>query len=475
MTALALSMPMVYFSRAPYTEPTAMAGVFGGIILLLAAFKSRKLITFVLAGLLAGVSAIARIDGLLAVTGMVFAVGLAASFSRDSDNRAMLRRGLVAFAVSACAMSLLGFYDVTHNSPSYYHSERHGYVPLYLGFTAITIGSIVLTLLPLGAIRTWLDRGRASVARIALVAILVVSAIMASRPLWWIARFNDPAGYSTVANRQRGAGLKIDPKRSYDEHTVSWLAWYLSWPVIITAAVGLALLGAWLFTRRDMRVLVLLTTFATVSVYYLNKATITPDQIWASRRLLPVVMPGVLIAAAVVPLVISRRKQLMWLAGSVAVLLAILPALSWRHLWDQAEFQGELNGALLACHAVDQVSAGDPHRYVVFAGSVPGTGFWTPTLEIMCNSTVLSVHDASRANLIQVRKNWGNKPVTVIMFNDENVPWQDDSPPQPAYTTRVTIWSQPLTGRPSGTASIQNTFWLGSLLPDGTVAPLPAS
>jgi hypothetical protein len=234
MVALALSMPMVYFSRASYTEPTALAAVIGGLLLLLFAYQSRRLLLYVLAGVLVGVSALARIDGVLAVIGALLAIGLAIVATREVGARRQLRRGAIAFAIGGALASAVGWYDLKYNSPAYYRDQAHDLHLLFALFAVVVVVVVAVSYLPLDGLRALLAARSRVVARLAAGLVLVVCAVMASRPLWWVGRFNtSAAGQQAVAERQKAAGLPIAPTRSYDEHSVTWLAWYFTWPVVI--------------------------------------------------------------------------------------------------------------------------------------------------------------------------------------------------------------------------------------------------
>jgi hypothetical protein len=470
MIALALSMPMVYFSRAPYTEPTAMAGVIGGLILLWSALQTRKVTHFALAGALVGVSAIARVDGVLAVSGVMLGIGLAATFARDRAHRAKLRLGLLAFAAGGMALTLAGYFDLTRNSPVYYAAVAANFRQLVELFVVVLVAGLIGSFLPLTRVREWAGRSHRTLGRVGAGAVIVVCAVMISRPLWWVARFGDAGSYLPVSHRQAAEGLPLDPARTYEEHTVNWLAWYFGWPVVIAAVAGLAWFVWRAVTNRDIRLLTVLTAFATVAGLYLNKVSITPDQIWASRRLLPVIMPIVAIAAAGVPAWLALRRDRLWLAGSAAVILALFPALSWRYVWDQPEFGNELNAVDKACAAIDQVAGTGP-RNVVFTGTPPGTGFWTPTLGVVCDANVITIVAPTPAELQKVRENWGG-PVTVLTFQPGSVQWADGVVPAPAFTTPVTFWQQSLVHRPMDVGQIANTFYVGQIGADGSVTQL---
>jgi hypothetical protein len=474
MIALALSMPMVYFARAAYTEPTALAAVSGGLLILWSAFETRRYTLFVLAGAMVGVSTLARVDGVLAVVGGVFGIGIAAAGARSRETRSRLRWSLIAFSAGGLLTSLAGWYDLTHNSPSYYSSLASDMHALFKLFAVVFVAAMLLSWVSLGRLRGWLSDRRGGLGRAAVITVLVICAVMASRPLWWVARLDtNPAGLLSTSHRQRGAGLPIDPRRSYDEHTVTWLAWYLTWPVVILAAIGLALLLLRVVRERDSRVLAFFATFGVVSAFYLNDVSIGPDQIWATRRLLPVIIPGVLLAAGFTVARLARNQRLMWVAGPLAVLVALAPALQWRRVFMQAEFGGELNAVNQACSAVDRGEAASPDRLVIFAGPVPATGFWSPTLQIICRSTVVSIRNPTPQDLVHIRSNWGNKPVTVITFGETYLQWAAGAPPPPQFSGSVVIWNQSLVARPAATTSIGVTFWAGVLGPDGKVSPLP--
>jgi hypothetical protein len=472
LVALALSMPMVYFARASYSEPTALAAVFAGLLILWWAFDTNRLSLFALAGLCVGVSALARVDGVLAVIAAMFGIGVAAAAARAPETRRRLRRAWIAFGAGGLVTSVAGWYDLAHNSRSYYSSQASDLHSLFTLYAVVFVVMLALGYLPLGRIRLALATHRAALARSAGVFVLVVCAAMASRPLWWTGRFiHDPVLQNAVAQRQRAAGLTIDPRRSYDEHTVTWLAWYLSWPVVVLAAVGLALLLRRAVRTRDLRALVFFAVFAVVAALYLNDVNITPDQIWASRRLLPVVIPAVVIAAGYVAATLAGRATLRWLAAPVGVLIALGPALQWRYVFMQAEFGGELKAVNSACAAIDRGAEGSAHRYAVFAGPTPGTGYWGPTLQIICDATVVTLPTPTPAALGRVRANWGGAPVTVITFDAGSVRWAT-TPPAPRFSGTVTLWNQSLVARPTGTSTIQTTFWAGTVGADGAISPL---
>ena len=63
MTLLAVSLPMLHFSRAVYSEPTTMLFLLGGMALLFACHERPSVPLHIVTGLTGGATALARVDG----------------------------------------------------------------------------------------------------------------------------------------------------------------------------------------------------------------------------------------------------------------------------------------------------------------------------------------------------------------------------------------------------------------------------
>src|SRR5262249_24558017 len=104
-------------------------------------------------------------------------------------------------------------------------------------------------------------------------------------------------GEQVIASYERDNHLPVDPMRTFAEQSLHWVFWYIGVPAVILATVGGALL-----TRRCLRgqaplwTLPLMTSAWTI-VTFLSRPSITPDHPWASRRLVPAVLPGVILLA----------------------------------------------------------------------------------------------------------------------------------------------------------------------------------
>jgi hypothetical protein len=115
-----------------------------------------------------------------------------------------------------------------------------------------------------------------------------------------------PTSIAYVAELQKLAALPIDGKQQYYEDSLYWVVWYLGVPAVLLGALGLAALA-----RRATKALIswddpdgaarawalplMIALWVIVTVLY-NPA-VAPDQPWASRRLVPFVLPGLILGA----------------------------------------------------------------------------------------------------------------------------------------------------------------------------------
>jgi hypothetical protein len=141
-----------------------------------------------------------------------------------------------------------------------------------------------------------------------------------------------------VAVLQRISQLPVDPRRLYAEDSLYWVVWYLGLPALLLGVAGLALL-----TRRCLRALItwqdstgmarawalplMIIGWGAVAVLWLPHTM--PDQPWASRQLVPVLLPGLIVAAIwVCALLAVRARQrgagVVAIAATVACFVAAL-------------------------------------------------------------------------------------------------------------------------------------------------------
>jgi hypothetical protein len=100
-----------------------------------------------------------------------------------------------------------------------------------------------------------------------------------------------------MAAMQQANHLPIDPTRMYYEISMDWVFWYVGVPAVAAATLAAALLARRCLRGQAWIWILPLATFAWTIVTTLYDPAITPDQPWASRRLVPAVLPGFVLLA----------------------------------------------------------------------------------------------------------------------------------------------------------------------------------
>lgn len=289
--ALALSMPEMFTSRSDYSEPLTQILFLGGLCLVIDALNSDGAGTRVLAGLgglALGLTLLVRIDGASDILPLIPYCGLL--FLRRRPQALPLLCGLVVGTA-------YGLVDGFKLSRPYLDSIRTSLKPLGLAVAALVVVTVVAVAVlwrrGVPAIRwKWLPNAGAALAVVVAVGFTIRPSLQTVR------QKSSPFSESVMAFYQHINHLPVDPTRVYFELSMDWLFWYVGVP-----AVALATLGAALLARRCLRGEAPLTwtlplvTFAWTIVITLYRPAITPDQPWASRRLVPAVLPGVILLA----------------------------------------------------------------------------------------------------------------------------------------------------------------------------------
>lgn len=471
VVALALSMPMVVFSRAPYTEPLVLALLFGGLTMTWSAIETRSSARYVIAGLMIGATALVRIDGAASVVGLVAGIGLtaAAAVPPRTRRRQLIALGLVASA--AVVMVLLGYLDLRLNSKAYLHEHVKQFSSLIGALVLAALGVVLLgTLARLDPARRWVLANKRRLASYAAAAVVVVALFLASRPLWMV-NHHVPAhtGYSEhVAVLQEAAGMPISPTRSYDESSLSWHAWYYGWPMVVLAVVGLAIMLHRTVARRDPRLAVVFGVVVAPSLLYLWVVNITPDQIWAMRRFLPVTIPGFLLAAAItLDALWSRKEQVARMVAVVgATVVAVFPALTWGPTMLSIEQDGRLAQLHTACAAIGD----DP--VVVMETGTEATSYLASLRTVCGVEVVRAMRPLETSDLQAIRAAWGDQDVKLVTFGPYTVPWPDGVMPSPLRVSTITTWRERLQKIPYRADETTSRLWVATIGPDGVLVPV---
>jgi hypothetical protein len=284
--ALALSLPEQYTSRGTFSEPLVQVLLFGGLCLLIDALwvtpktttggtdPGQDRVLAALAGLVLGLAVLVRIDALSDILPAVPFLGLLLAARR--------RQG-VPFGLGLAAGVGYGLAGGYLLSRPYLDLVGPSLRPLGL----ITAAVVVLTALALvPPVQNQLKRLRANHAVItwlppaAAALVIAAFAALAVRPL-------------------------LDHGR-YDQNGLVWVIWYLGLPAVLLAAAGLAVLAGrgakalltWTDPGQEARTWALPLLIALwVIITVLWRPAISPEQPWASRRLVPFVLPGLILGA----------------------------------------------------------------------------------------------------------------------------------------------------------------------------------
>jgi 4-amino-4-deoxy-L-arabinose transferase-like glycosyltransferase len=284
--ALAASMPFLYFSRDAYTELLAATFTFGALALLKLALQSRKSVVWLLVGLMTGAGTLTRVDGLLTVAAMVIFACIFLALLEESERPRALRN-MVSLLIGAAITAILGWLDLSILSHSYYEG-----IGSQFWDEIILIGGSLLVGVPCIALAwhshflQWINKHTQNWRSIAAPAVIIGAAlILVSRPLWTFG----PHELLTTAPQ--------------------WIVWYLGPILAILGLLGLAYAASRIVTSRQPLLLATFLVVALTCAVYITNPSISPDQIWAARRLVPVILPGMALFGVIFLEYIDRQYR----------------------------------------------------------------------------------------------------------------------------------------------------------------------
>ncbi len=368
---LALTLPEQYTSRGTFAEPLMQVLLFGGLSLVLdalalgdpgrdpktetaplarvipgrlsamaarlgerwlqpARWYTPQRVTMALGGLALGLTSLVRIDGLFDVLpGILFAGVLVAR--RQSA-------AAIAFCIGLGVGVGYGLIDGYVLVRPLLASLRP--LPELIGLLAACFALLSLAIVQLLRVAGFGSRLRNVFAvrplrwLPAFGALLVLAALagLAARPYLQTVRGpSTGATASYVASLQRMQNLPVSPGRLYAEDTLYWAIWYIGLPAVLLGFFGAALLLRrclrTAFTWQDpagtarMWALPLAIIFWGSAVVLWQPGTV-PDQPWASRRLVPLVIPGLILCAIWASAVLRDRARSRGASQTAATLVA---------------------------------------------------------------------------------------------------------------------------------------------------------
>lgn len=456
---LAIGMPYIYLSRTTYTEVLACLLLVAAGTWIASAFESRRLDLFVVAGLFIGAAGLTRIDGAVGFVGVAFGMVLLLLGTVGREKLAAVLPGALTMVSVAVALLGLGMLDLALNHQRYLVLLSSEAIQLWLGAAALILTMVVLVF----ARRRWtLDSSPTVTRRVAVVATVALSGLLIfwlSRPLWMVSRRIGPGYQGEVAMLQAKDGLAIDPARSYDELSLSWFAWYWGWPFLILACIGVALWLHRALVRRDGAQIIIIAMIGLAAMLYINTLRVTPDQVWAIRRLLPMITPGLLLGAAFTIEALWRRTTFARVTAIVAMALTVVfSGLTWGKIFFSVEGSGQVREIESICTAV-----GDAQLVVLTELGTPPN--YPATLRAVCGKQVVTLNTHEGMDL-RLLAGAGSHSTAIVTFDQELVDWKT-VPASPVAYTELHMWNRHLLDTPRTTQLTVRSVFVGHLDADG--------
>jgi hypothetical protein len=394
VAALGVSLPEVYVARDTFAETSTQVLLWGGILLLLRLQTVRRPGVGLLAGLCIGGTMLTHVDAAVYLIALppLAALGWLAAPTQD---RKPLARIYGAVVLGAIGPVVLGTVDLQRDAYLYYDALSRQIHTLYFGILASVVASAILVagLAGVPRLRQRVEAARRPVA-VAVAAVVVVGLLLA-----WFVRPAGPhataAGGATqyVAHLQRLEGLPIQPTRTYAEQSMRWIEWYIG-PVALTLAIaGLCVLSWRAIRRGSYTSLVVLLLSGIITAHYIWNPSITPDQLWASRRFVTAGLPLLLLAAGVAVDGVARMASIrsvepLWIRTSMGLgvlAVAVFPLIATAPVAD-------LQSGVSSLPMIERVCAKlGPDSAVLFPHG-DSDGVWLPqTIRSWCNLPAASL------------------------------------------------------------------------------------
>ncbi len=461
--ALALSLPEQFTSRSTYSEPVAQILFLGGLCLIidaLAAGGRASRIATALGGLALGLTVLVRIDGVSDILPVIPYAGLLLASRR--------RDGLPLLAGTALGAAYGGI-DALVLSRPYVASIQGSLKPLGL-LAAVAVAGTAAAVLwwrrrGLPDLRgTWLPGAGAG------LAVLIVAAFAIRPYVQTVHGQVTPLAWRVMAGYQQADRLPVDPARLYYELSLDWVFWYIGVPAVVLGTLGAALLARRCLRGEAPGWPLPALSFGWIIVATLARPGITPDQPWASRRLVPGVLPGFLLLAAWASawlLAWLRQRGTAPLAGRAAAVLCaaalVVPAtittfglsLSGADgLGPKTTYAGEIA-------AVDGLCAAIPADASVVIINYATASRLVQTVRGMCGvpaARLFLPQPASVQAVVAGIRQAGRRPV--LLAGQQGQLIRFGGPVRQVMALHTMVDAHPLTRPPTGTAPTTLNVWM---------------
>jgi hypothetical protein len=277
---LAANMLQVWQAKYPSSETFTQLIVSGALLGIVVALQTGWRPAAGLAGLLLGVSYLARPDSLLLIL-LALGVGCVLIATGRFDARAAW------FAAGLGVTLPYGFYQAYVSARRYTLTNNVPDLPVVLTaiLGALAVAVLLRRVAPAAGRSAWKLLERQAVQRRLGMAVVGVAAFLL------VFGFLRPWLFGPVWGDFRGR-----PVRTYDEATLIRLSWFLTLPGFGLALAGLAIvaLRRW---RASAWALILPALF--LLPVYAYRAEVSARLMWWTRRFVPIILPGLVVLIAV--------------------------------------------------------------------------------------------------------------------------------------------------------------------------------
>lgn len=283
----------LWFARDAYSELVVQVVVLGGLWLYLEARTKRRWGLGAVSGALVASAALARVDA-LAIVACCLVVVAAEWVRTDADEFPIAARRVVAAFGGALVVATAVALGVTrHVAAGYIWSLGDEYHPLVAALAAAAIGTVAVIVVH----RRRPGIGGWFAARNPLFGAAVAAGVALT--VWaYVWRPAPKHALPIVTRYPIGVALRSAVNNWYFTHSLHWFSAYIGVVGIAVAGAGLVILAN--RARRGAGAAATVFLVATpIALLYIARPSISPDQPWAMRRFLPVVVPGIAIAIAI--------------------------------------------------------------------------------------------------------------------------------------------------------------------------------
>jgi hypothetical protein len=308
-----------------------------------------------------------------------------------------------------------------------------------------------------------------------------------------------PGVYSAIKALQQLDNLQIDPTRTYAEQTLYWVIWYVGLPTVLLGVFALAVV-----VRRCLRALLTwrdptgvwriwglpLAMICAGTVVVLWAPDIVPDQPWASRRLIVIAIPGLILCALWAAAWLGRRARdrgaqsvTAAVAGLFCVAAMLVPTVSTTfglglsHSSKTGSLKAVAHGLALTrtgvgqVGAVDQLCASIPRNVSVVIIDYPTAQEFSQVIRGMCGVPVAWMADqpvSAVESVIGAIAAAGRRPL--LMAGSEGRLLSFGGSPVRVLDLATTQDPRDLTQLPTSLQPLRYQIWMTEPVPAGSGA-----